>query len=278
MEASCDTDTGQSRDVPWASLVRAAFSSLVDRCRRSAETPLAVILAADIDLAGLLGDLQNASTVAAPDTPTSVITGPELGRLLAADEIPDCGDLDRMAPLVIVDRIDRVGGPSRQAAGAAFLDAAARRNRSACVTVGTNWRSGTLHAALESRLAAGLVIHVPCRLDAGFAAPARPRSLAAIIRTTARRHGITPAAITGAGRARATVEARNLAMYLARRITGRSYGAIGASFGGRDHTTVMRGVKAVTDRLAMDAAFALDVSGLLGVDGNHGHDERRTTA
>lgn len=278
MEASRDTDIGQSRDVPWARLVRDAFSTLVDRCRRPADTPLAIILAADVDLAGLLGDLQSACTAAAPDTPASVITGPELGRLLAAYETLDRGDHTRMDPPVIVDRIDRVGGPSRQAAGAAFLDGAARRNRSVCVTVGTTWRSGALHPALESRLAAGLVIHVPCRLDGDRATPARPRSLAAIIRTTARRHGITPAAITGPGRARATVEARNLAMYLARRITGRSYGAIGASFGGRDHTTVMRGVKAVTDRLAMDAAFAMDVSGLLGVAEDHGHDTPRITA
>jgi chromosomal replication initiator protein len=59
------------------------------------------------------------------------------------------------------------------------------------------------------------------------------------------------------------VHVRNLAMYLARRLTGRSLDAIGAALGGRDHTTVMRGIRSVETRRQTDAAFAGDLENLV---------------
>lgn len=45
-------------------------------------------------------------------------------------------------------------------------------------------------------------------------------------------------------------------MYLARRLTPLSLPEIGRRFGGRDHTTVLHGVRAVETRLAADDRLA----------------------
>ena len=52
---------------------------------------------------------------------------------------------------------------------------------------------------------------------------------------------------------------RQIAMYLAKDLTSLSYPAIGRSFGGRDHTTVMHAVKKVEQLLAEDPALSSDV-------------------
>jgi len=44
-------------------------------------------------------------------------------------------------------------------------------------------------------------------------------------------------------------------MYLARQHTRHSLEEIGGHFGGRDHTTVMHALKAVTDRTRQDEEF-----------------------
>ena len=48
-------------------------------------------------------------------------------------------------------------------------------------------------------------------------------------------------------------------MYLAKQLTSRSLPEIGRMFGGRDHTTVMHGVKRVEQLRETDAAFAEDI-------------------
>lgn len=57
--------------------------------------------------------------------------------------------------------------------------------------------------------------------------------------------GISKAEITGDKRSRAIVQARHLAMYLARELTDVSLPQIGDKFGGRDHTTVLHAVDKV---------------------------------
>ena len=119
------------------------------------------------------------------------------------------------------------------------------------------------------------MIHVPSRIHvlgrpAETATEVRTTgSLARIIRTTARCHGLPAASLAGSGRCHGVVQARNLAMYLARHLTGSSFGAIGTAFGGRDHTTVMRGVRAVETRMTTDATFAADVEQLLADSKHH---------
>jgi len=53
-------------------------------------------------------------------------------------------------------------------------------------------------------------------------------------------------------RRQAIVEARSLAMYIARRLTGASYAEIGRHFGDRDHTTVLHACRKLTQAVAAD--------------------------
>jgi chromosomal replication initiator protein len=55
----------------------------------------------------------------------------------------------------------------------------------------------------------------------------------------ARQAGFTSGELKGKSRRQAVADARSLAMYLARRLTGASYAQIGRHFGDRDHTTVL---------------------------------------
>lgn len=50
--------------------------------------------------------------------------------------------------------------------------------------------------------------------------------------------------------------ARHLVMYVARRMTNKSYPQIGRALGGRDHSTVIKGEQAAKRRLAADTEYA----------------------
>lgn len=60
-------------------------------------------------------------------------------------------------------------------------------------------------------------------------------------------------------RARAVARPRQVAMYLCKTLTPRSLPDIGRGFGGRDHTTIMHGVKKVEELMASDQQIADDV-------------------
>jgi chromosomal replication initiator protein len=60
-------------------------------------------------------------------------------------------------------------------------------------------------------------------------------------------------------RAREVARPRQVAMYLCKKLTSRSYPDIGRSFGGRDHTTVIHACETITDLLPRDAALAEQV-------------------
>lgn len=60
-------------------------------------------------------------------------------------------------------------------------------------------------------------------------------------------------------RARAVARPRQVAMYLSKQLTTRSLPEIGRKFGGRDHTTVMHGVKKIEELKASDVAIREDV-------------------
>jgi len=64
-------------------------------------------------------------------------------------------------------------------------------------------------------------------------------------------------------RARAVVRPRQVAMYLAKVLTPRSYPEIGRKFGGRDHSTVIHAVRLIEDLRARDADMDGDVRSLL---------------
>ena len=66
-------------------------------------------------------------------------------------------------------------------------------------------------------------------------------------------------------RAAAIARPRQIAMYLAKDLTSLSYPAIGRSFGGRDHTTVMHAVKKIEQLIAEDNQLCADVDLLRGL-------------
>ncbi|WP_271950748.1 chromosomal replication initiator protein DnaA [Ruegeria faecimaris] len=65
--------------------------------------------------------------------------------------------------------------------------------------------------------------------------------------------------IIGPKRLRSYARPRQVAMYLCKRLTSRSLPEIGRRFGGRDHTTVMHGVKRIEELKTTDGQIAEDV-------------------
>ncbi len=63
-------------------------------------------------------------------------------------------------------------------------------------------------------------------------------------------------------RTRAVARPRQLAMYLAKNLTTRSYPDIGRRFGNRDHTTVLHAVRRIEQLKGEDAAIAADVEAI----------------
>lgn len=65
--------------------------------------------------------------------------------------------------------------------------------------------------------------------------------------------------LIGPKRVRNYARPRQVAMYLAKQLTNRSLPEIGRRFGGRDHTTVMHGVKRIDELRAIDSQIADDL-------------------
>jgi Bacterial dnaA protein helix-turn-helix len=92
---------------------------------------------------------------------------------------------------------------------------------------------------------------------AGFQAPAFPARAGQLpvmpgrilvrraIKATAEHFGTSPDVLVSARRTRPLVRWRQVAMYVAREMTGRSLPFIGKKIGGRDHTTILHGVRVV---------------------------------
>ena len=63
-------------------------------------------------------------------------------------------------------------------------------------------------------------------------------------------------------RTRAVARPRQVAMWLAKTLTTRSYPDIGRRFGGRDHTTVLHAVRTIERMKGEDPSMASDVETL----------------
>lgn len=81
-----------------------------------------------------------------------------------------------------------------------------------------------------------------------------------IIAAIAARYSITPEDIIGPQRTKNIKTARNLAMYIIRQTTDLSLPAIGAMFGGRDHSTVHSNLAAVEKQVKTDAALEAEIA------------------
>ena len=77
-----------------------------------------------------------------------------------------------------------------------------------------------------------------------------------IIEYIAKYFELEPDALQGQSRSRNVVNARQIAMYLIRRLTKMSTQDIGNVFGGRDHTTVLYSLDKVEGQMRSDPAFA----------------------
>ena len=65
--------------------------------------------------------------------------------------------------------------------------------------------------------------------------------------------------LIGPKRVRTFARPRQMAMYLSKQLTSRSLPEIGRRFGGRDHTTVMHGVRKIEELMQKDSQIADDL-------------------
>ncbi|MDG6078990.1 chromosomal replication initiator protein DnaA [Erythrobacter litoralis] len=84
-----------------------------------------------------------------------------------------------------------------------------------------------------------------------------------IQRTVCQFYRIDRSEMSSKRRARAVVRPRQVAMYLSKVLTPRSYPEIGRKFGGRDHSTVIHAVRLIEDLRERDADMDGDVRSLL---------------
>ncbi len=73
--------------------------------------------------------------------------------------------------------------------------------------------------------------------------------------------GVTKYDITSTRREKTVVLPRQVAMYLAKKLTRKSLPDIGRRFGGRDHTTVLHSVRRIEERMKTDP----DVAGIVAI-------------
>lgn len=87
----------------------------------------------------------------------------------------------------------------------------------------------------------------------------RKLSIEEIQRRVAEHYNIRLADLVGPKRVRTVARPRQVAMYLAKQLTARSLPEIGRRFGGRDHTTIMHGVRKIEELKAEDRQLGEDV-------------------
>lgn len=81
-----------------------------------------------------------------------------------------------------------------------------------------------------------------------------------IQKRVANRYNIKVSEMSSARRLRSIARPRQIAMYLSKNLTSKSLADIGASFGKKDHTTVMHAVKKVRDLMKEDADFREEIT------------------
>ncbi len=80
-----------------------------------------------------------------------------------------------------------------------------------------------------------------------------------IQRKVAEHYNIRLSDMIGPKRLRIIARPRQIAMYLAKQLTPRSLPEIGRRFGGRDHTTIMHGVRRIEELMATDSQLSDDL-------------------
>lgn len=75
-------------------------------------------------------------------------------------------------------------------------------------------------------------------------------------------YGVTRADLLSARRTADIVRPRQVAFYLAKKLTAKSLPQIGRAFGGRDHTTALHGIRKISELMTRDEVFAQLVADL----------------
>jgi chromosomal replication initiator protein len=149
------------------------------------------------------------------------------------------GEADRA---VLEQLVDRTPGSVRELEGAVNTLAAAAGQRLSTVTI--EEAQNLLGASIRS-------------------GPERRITVDEIQKTTADHFAMKQVDLLSERRTRAVARPRQIAMYLCKQLTTRSYPDIGRRFGGRDHTTVLHGVRKIEELLATDEQIAKDVEALI---------------
>ncbi len=87
----------------------------------------------------------------------------------------------------------------------------------------------------------------------------RKVSIEEIQRSVAEHYNVRLSDLIGPKRVRTIARPRQIAMYLAKQMTTRSLPEIGRRFGGRDHTTIMHGIRKVEELKGADHQMAEDI-------------------
>ncbi len=87
----------------------------------------------------------------------------------------------------------------------------------------------------------------------------RKLTIEEIQRKVAEHYNIRLSDMIGPKRVRNIARPRQIAMYLAKQLTPRSLPEIGRRFGGRDHTTIMHGVRKIEELMATDSQLSDDL-------------------
>jgi chromosomal replication initiator protein len=142
---------------------------------------------------------------------------------------------------VLEHLVDRTPGSMRELEGAVNTLAAVAGARLS--TLGVDETQGLLGSALRG-------------------GPERRITVDEIQKTVADHFSLKQADLLSERRTRAVARPRQIAMWLCKQHTTRSYPDIGRRFGGRDHTTVLHGVRKVEELIAADDQIARDVETL----------------
>ncbi len=100
-------------------------------------------------------------------------------------------------------------------------------------------------------------------LGRATARPSRQIGFDDVMEAVAEEVGVNRQELRNRDRRPTAVRGRQLAMYLARELTGASLPEIGRAFGGRNHTTVLHAVRRVESELDRDAGTRSSVEGLM---------------
>lgn len=87
----------------------------------------------------------------------------------------------------------------------------------------------------------------------------RKLTIEEIQRKVAEHYNVRLSDLIGPKRLRAIARPRQVAMYLSKQMTHRSLPEIGKRFGGRDHTTIMHGVRKIEELMATDSQLSDDL-------------------